>query len=358
MSSYDDFSVSTQPSIGAGFVPNDPLRPATVYQSAQFNQAYVRPVGGSSGKVSIYIGAVMIPIGSLFLLLDLLVLLGFTMDKTKSSSDVVGGVVAMAIIFVFAATLIGIGIFLVRHGSKERAAALMQERTFDQRGVAPQPINPVTLPQSQVPALARGPQLGFSVPANPLLFVATKRYLERGYLVVALSESSAILERPKAKFNSTLFLILLFLFGVGSLIYLLIFGLFGRHKIYRVQLTLRADQIEEVGDTIAVFERDILKSRYNRALGFGIFSAFIGVQLGLAFLAGMVSMITHPDPARSTFESIAGLVVGACVMSGVPLAIGGSLFWLARNTRRTMKAAEGVGSGGFASNAFVAAPVA
>lgn len=183
----------------------------------------------------------------------------------------------------------------------------------------------------------------FPVQTNPQLFAASQKYLQRGYRIVGAFDNSTILERPKTQFNVTLFLILLFLVGIGSLIYLFIFGVWGRHKTYRVQLSLGpGDQIEESGDTITVFNRDTLKARYNRALGFGIAFAVIGFNLSLACLAGVMSAFTHPDPTHSTTDLVIGLAFMVFFLGIVPLAIGGLLFWSARKTKRSLNATPAI----------------
>ena len=126
-----------------------PLSSSVPAGSAHFNvqSPPVTYVPQSSHKAFGCFGAATITVGAGVFLLFAMGFLGFLLDKTKSSEDVTAGLIGLFVILLFSATLIAIGIYLVVHGRKEKAAAVLRERTWQNRIVSEQTNSQLSQPQ-------------------------------------------------------------------------------------------------------------------------------------------------------------------------------------------------------------------
>ncbi len=75
-------------------------------------------------------------------------------------------------------------------------------------------------------------------PVNENLSVLIQKYIQKGYKLTSSTADRAILEKPAAQFNSCTFFWLIFAFGIGALVYAIIFWIWANHKAYSVQLIL------------------------------------------------------------------------------------------------------------------------
>ncbi len=111
---------------------------------------------------------------------------------------------------------------------------------------------------------------------NPKIALASQKYAQRDYKVISVTTDQIVMERPASRepWWSILIWFLIF-WPIGLLI--LVIDLLKPHKTYRVQLSMDASgEVKELGDTIAVYERDRLQASYTRHLGFGIFFGILG----------------------------------------------------------------------------------
>jgi len=108
--------------------------------SAQF-RPQMRPttyVPQSSHKAFGCFGAAMITVGGGIFLFFALMCLGFMLDEKKTSQDVTVGLVILSVLLLLSATPIAIGIYLVVHGRKKKAAAMSVQRTHANTSVTVQ----------------------------------------------------------------------------------------------------------------------------------------------------------------------------------------------------------------------------
>lgn len=145
---------------------------------------------------------------------------------------------------------------------------------------------------------AQQASLPVSLPNSPLSSVIQK-YIQKGYKLISTNDQNAILEHQAAPFNSVFFVASLFFFGIGGLIYLLIYFLWVYRKSYQVQLIYRPDgSIQETGDTLAVYEHDSVLFSQRRYFGFGI---FISVLAGLLTLMTILVLAIGPTTSGNTW---------------------------------------------------------
>jgi hypothetical protein len=139
-------------------------------------------------------------------------------------------------------------------------------------------------------------------PVNENLNLMIQRYIQKGYKVTSSFPDRVILDRPADQFNSCTFFWLFFAFGVGALIYALIFWIWANHKAYNVQLVVGPDgQVQELGDTLPKFEQEKLKTKQNRNFGFGIFFCVLGgIVLFLSFIV-MISPLLSTSTSDISF---------------------------------------------------------
>ena len=89
-------------------------------------------------------------------------------------------------------------------------------------------------------------------------------YRNAGFFITSQSDGSITLARPKAKFSYLLFVILLLVWPL-ALLYLISFNN-QKEKVVCLRVTSRGE-IEEMGDTLSVAERD---SKHDRAINSAI----------------------------------------------------------------------------------------
>jgi hypothetical protein len=108
-----------------------PAGSAPIAESVPFN-LQTRPatyVPQSSHKTFGCLGAAMITVGAGIFLFCALGFLGFLLDESKTSQNVTAGLIGFSVLLLFSATVLAIGIYLVVHGRKEKAAAVSLQRT-------------------------------------------------------------------------------------------------------------------------------------------------------------------------------------------------------------------------------------
>jgi len=135
-------------------------------------------------------------------------------------------------------------------------------------------------------------------PVNEKLNLVIQRYIQKGYKITSSSPDRVIMDRPADQFNSCTFFWLFFVFGIGALIYALIFWIWANHKAYNVQLILGPDgQVQEIGNTMHQFELDKIKAKRNKNLGFGVFFCVLG---GIVLISSFILMLA---PLLPTYTS-------------------------------------------------------
>jgi hypothetical protein len=182
-------------------------------------------------------------------------------------------------------------------------------------------VQPVARPVAQLV-----PQPTHAAPVNPKLTAATREYSDRGYRVVNAAGDVAVMERPAEQFNTWLFAISLLFFGIGGLAYACYYLGWAVRKPYRVQLNISPDgQVQELGDTIDVFERDRLKASQKRFRAFGM---LFGVLGGLVVLAMILALAIGPGE-QFTWSGFLVLITAMFLVLGLP-TIGLAVFFLWR----------------------------
>jgi hypothetical protein len=142
------------------------------------------------------------------------------------------------------------------------------------------------------------------------------------------------MERPPTPLNWIWVIGLLFLFGVGCLVYLFIWGVWGVHKRYRVTLTQSPDgAIQEVGDVFAVFDQDRIRARQRRLRAFGYVFTVLGVLLAIVFMS---TLLFSPSARTENGGVTAGIT--AIALLGVAPAVTGLL--LLRASKKAGRGAE------------------
>lgn len=193
------------------------------------------------------------------------------------------------------------------------------------------PLQSVSRPTSQ-PATQPPP----SIPVNPEISLAMQKYIQKGYKVISASGNDSILERPAAEFSSCLFAWLIFLFGIGALVYVFVYFVWAVRKVYRVQLSMGPDgQVQELGDTIEVFERDRLQASQKRHMGFGtFFGIFLG---GLVVLFTILMLAIGPSDASTTWGEHIVISITFLALFGLPtIGPGTFLLWRAKKIREKL----------------------
>jgi hypothetical protein len=137
-----------------------------------------------------------------------------------------------------------------------------------------------------------------SAPVNENLNLLIQKYIQKGYKVTSSSPDRVIMDKAADQFNSCTFFWLFFAFGIGALVYTIIFLIWGNHKSYNVQLIAGADgQVQEIGNSLHEFEHDKLKAKQKRNFGFGIFFCVLG---GIVLLLSLRIIIS---PLLPTYTS-------------------------------------------------------
>jgi Protein of unknown function (DUF2510) len=165
---------------------------------------------------------------------------------------------------------------------------------------------------------------------------ATAEYAKRGYKVTSGGFDSVTMERPATPLNWWYVIALLWLFGVGSLVYVLLWGIWGVHKTYRVAISRGPDDaVHELGDVLAVFDRDKLHAHRNRLLAGGILLIVVGVLFGAGAIG---SALTGPNSFAADPGGIGGLIFAFLIMGVLPAGGGFALVRASRKATRALDA--------------------
>ena len=162
-----------------------------------------------------------------------------------------------------------------------------------------------------------------------IISVAVAEYAKRRYKILSSIGSSVIMERSANKFNWILAVALLILLLPGLLLYVLLWTIWGVHRTYKVTLSLSPQgEVEEMGDVLAIFDRDRLQAHRMRCTGFGLLFAIIAA-LGAIGVVGSLATGTAPSPLMM-------VLVGVPLMVLLPAAIAFVLFKSARKTAQKL----------------------
>jgi len=188
--------------------------------------------------------------------------------------------------------------------------------------------------QASITPVPQPPVILSSAPASENLTLMIQKYTQKGYKVGSVSPGKATLERPADQFNSCLLLWLIFLFGIGAIIYLLYYFIWAVRKSYNVQLVVGPDdQVQELGNTLHEFEQDRLRARQNRQVGFGIFFAILG---GLVFLMFLIVALTGPSEGFTWLGHL-GMSLFMLVLFSLPTTLPAFLLFLgAKKTKEKL----------------------
>jgi len=173
-----------------------------------------------------------------------------------------------------------------------------------QAGWTQPPTNPAPVYQ---PAVTRPIPAAQAVDSRLQAVVAS--YVKRGYKVVSHQGSTVTLQRAATSFE-WIWLIGSFIIGVGigGLIYVALWLLWRVPRSYSVDLSLNEyGQVIELGDTLAVFDRDRLKSGRVRSWIFGVLLALFA----LLMVGGLFTSTPTGEDRISTIITII-VVTGAC----------------------------------------------
>ena len=147
---------------------------------------------------------------------------------------------------------------------------------------------------------------------------AEAEYAKRGYKVVNGTFASVTMERAATKLSALWMIVLFFAIGVGCLIYLLIWAIWGVHKSYRVSLSQGPDgAIHEAGDVFAVFDRDRLRAHRNRLRATGWVLTVVGVFWAVASSAVLIFSPQSPENG-----GLAGGLAAVLLFGALPACIG------------------------------------
>lgn len=202
-----------------------------------------------------------------------------------------------------------------------------------------QPQTPGYAPpvSGQPPMYGQAPLYVQAAPVDPRLSGATAEYGKRHYKIVAGAGSSVTMERPATKFNWLWMIGLFILFGVGSLIYLLAWTVWGVHRSYRAVLSVGPQgEVEEAGETLAVFDRDRLKAHRVRSIGFGILLAIVGVLMTIGMVGATVAPTEGAEPMP-----VYGAVIGWLIAGALPMGVAAFLFNSARKAKLALGSSVG-----------------
>ena len=195
---------------------------------------------------------------------------------------------------------------------------------------APTPVPPpAPAPPVPAPVLAVQPIPGI----DPRLSPAMAEYSKRRYKVLMGTGNTVTMERASSKFNWLIAVALLILFGVGVLVYVAIWGIWGVHRTYRVMLSLGPQgEVQEAGDVLVIFDQDRLKANRKRYFGFGIFFATIA---GI-WAAGTIGAALTAATGQLTIGLVNGILA---------IIVGGVAYLMFRSARKTAQKLD-VMSGG------------
>lgn len=131
---------------------------------------------------------------------------------------------------------------------------------------------------------------------DPRIAATVAEYGQRQYKVLAVNGSSVTMERSKNKFNWLVAVLLTIVTGgVVALLYVAGWAIWGVHRTYRVTITLGSQgEVEEIGDVLAIFDRDRLQAHRRRCVGYGLVIALVAL-FGLIGVVGSLASGDAPD---------------------------------------------------------------
>lgn len=162
---------------------------------------------------------------------------------------------------------------------------------------------------------AQQPQTVYAVgqvPTSPALQMAVGRYIQRRYRQISSTGAGVTLER-RPEFHLTMAFLLLFLFGVGALVYAIVYFIQLQGNTHRVELFLRPDgQVEEAGYTLHDLDRDTLVLARRWRL---FWMVVLGLTAGLFLLTGVSELVAPASVGNQAtdFGSVIALVCIAAV---------------------------------------------
>lgn len=191
------------------------------------------------------------------------------------------------------------------------------------------PAAPYTFPVGPPSAFPSGqPALAF----DPRLSGVVAEYGKRNYKILANMGGTVTMERAANGFNWILALLLLILVGVGTVLYVLIWWIWGVHRSYRVMLGLGPQgEVQEMGDVLAVFDRDRLEAHRKRCIGFAILFAVVAGVMAIGLVGSMVA----PVDSGSALDPLSALLGGIFVVV-LPAIIAFVLVKSSRKAARTL----------------------
>jgi hypothetical protein len=207
-----------------------------------------------------------------------------------------------------------------------------EEQQMTGAAQVPAPVPPPAAPYG--PPV--GPQPGFPpgqfAPAfDPRLSGVVAEYGKRKFTILTNVGGTVTMERGASAFNWLLAVFLLFFVGVGSLVYVLIWWIWGVHRTYRVMIGLSPQgEVQEMGDVLAMFDRDRLEAHRKRCNGFAILLAIVAGVMAI----GVVGSLVAPEPGAA-MEPLAALL-GSLFVVVLPAAIALSLFRSSRKAAQTL----------------------
>jgi len=219
-------------------------------------------------------------------------------------------------------------------GAKLPAPPEAMSRTV--AGVAPTPT-PATPPPpagwaQQAPPQAAWaqqapPQAGWAQPSAPVYVVggnvtsaalqmAIGKYMQRRYRQIPSAGAGVALER-RPDFHVTMAFLLLFLFGIGALIYIVVYAVQLQANTRRVDLVLRPDgQVDELGYTLHDLDRDTLVLARRWRLFWAVVLGIVGVLFVLTGVSELVTPAGAGRPATELDAVVVTIGIGAMAFAG------------------------------------------
>ena len=165
---------------------------------------------------------------------------------------------------------------------------------------------------------------------------ATAEYAKRGYKLTSGGFGSVTMERAATPLNWWYIIALIWLAGVGSLVYVLLWGIWGVHKTYRVTIGQGPDgEVHELGDVLAVFDRDKLRAHRNRLLAGGILLIVVGVVFAIGAIG---TALTGPNSISADHGGAGGLIAAFLIVGVLPAGGGFASVRASRKATRALDA--------------------
>lgn len=193
--------------------------------------------------------------------------------------------------------------FFARSGATAAEAGMLPARYQPYPVPSPAVYKPIrALPSRPIPG------------ADPRLVPSIQEYLNRGYRLTANQGDAVTLTRQKTPINWIWVIGLAFLgVGIGSLVYLGLWQLWGIHKEYTVTLSVgTTSPVMEEGDGLGVYDHDRLVAQRLRGFVLGSILAAILVL----WIAVWVSSLGSPDAQSDMVAFMVGYGFMAAVLGG------------------------------------------